>query len=351
MGPVGAALAALLLGALACVAEAVVVDVVDGSLVVDGVAWFDGGPVGLQVSEAWVTLVKRGPARRHVGRDALGDYAASWQDWAACASSGCEALLSTRARDYGGSLWVLEQSFPVGVENGGARDGADVLGAYPTLRSGASAPTLNYASWGGNQLSDATIGRWLPSRAAAAARASPYPPEERYETGCAGLYKGRCPRRWPYYNSTWLGGAWHGAPTVFYDARLRAVAVAPLARHVASAMVMTKRFAGEEALLALGPTATLDGLPANYSHETVVVGRAGFNAVLDALGDALLAFGGKARGRRGPDAVLDTLGYWTDRGSYYYGNPERPGWSQGRKRVRNSQLQRLISRSFSTRFG
>ena len=91
MGPAGAALAALLLGALACVAEAVVVDVVDGSLVVDGVAWFDGGPVGLQVSEAWVTLVKRGPARRHVGRDALGDYAASWQDWAACASSGCVA--------------------------------------------------------------------------------------------------------------------------------------------------------------------------------------------------------------------------------------------------------------------
>ena len=40
---------------------------------------------------------------------------------------------------------------------------------------------------------------------------------------------------------------------------------------------------------------------------------------------------------------LDATDDWTSRLSL--------GGQQGRKRVRNSQLQRLISRSFSTRFG
>ncbi|KAH8064544.1 hypothetical protein JL722_1421 [Aureococcus anophagefferens] len=266
-------------------------------------------------------LRRFGPERTTFGRDAVGEYTAATQLWTDVAGA---PVLETTTREYGDSTWVLQQRWPAGCANGGARDGNEVLGAFPTFAAPPNAPTLNYASWGGNQLSDATVGRWLPGRAAAAASRLPYPPPQSYAAGCASLYQDRCPRTYPYYNSTWLGGPWQGAPTVWFDDSLRAVAAAPLTRHLESAMVATRRFDTTAPLIALGPAATLDALPTGYAHETLLVGARGVDAVLRKLGDALLAVGGK---RRAPPAgpVLRQLGYWTDRGSFYYGNPRRPG--------------------------
>ncbi|KAH8087683.1 hypothetical protein JL720_7003 [Aureococcus anophagefferens] len=268
-----ARLAALL---LLSAARAVELELVGGAVVVDGVEWFGAGPVGAQVNDKWLSsegfgpdaLRRFGPERTTFGRDAVGEYTAATQLWTDVAGA---PVLETTTREYGDSTWVLQQRWPAGCANGGARDG-----------------------------------------------------NESYAAGCASLYQDRCPRTYPYYNSTWLGGPWQGAPTVWFDDSLRAVAAAPLTRHLESAMVATRRFDTTAPLIALGPAATLDALPTGYAHETLLVGARGVDAVLRKLGDALLAVGGK---RRAPPAgpVLRQLGYWTDRGSFYYGNPRRPG--------------------------
>ena len=115
-------------------------------------------------------LRRFGPERTTFGRDAVGEYTAATQLWTDVAGA---PVLETTTREYGDSTWVLQQRWPAGCANGGARDGNEVLGAFPTFDTPPNAPTLNYASWGGNQLSDATVGRWLPERAAAAAAPAP----------------------------------------------------------------------------------------------------------------------------------------------------------------------------------
>ena len=59
---------------------------------------------------------------------------------------------------------------------------------------------------------------------------------------------------------------------------------------------------------------------------------------------SVVARGVNSAAKRSPQAK-------TGESAYVPGEYVREGLTQGRKRVRNSQLQRLISRSFFTRFG
>jgi len=68
--------------------------------------------------------------------------------------------------------------------------------------------------------------------------------------------------------------------------------------------------------LAAGHNGMLAALPAGHARDTILIARGTINATVMAFGDALLARGGGARGRR--DLIVDTLGYWTDNGAYYY---------------------------------
>lgn len=136
---------------------------------------------------------------------------------------------------------VFEQKFPVGCTNcsGGVNDRDDVIASFPTFVHEPTAPRLNFMTWGGNQLSESTIGHW-DLDAAAALRTNttaPYPPPLTYATGCNYTYKDRCPLDYPYFGGTFVGGAEHGTPLVLYsrsteDAPAAALVLSPLANFV-----------------------------------------------------------------------------------------------------------------------
>jgi hypothetical protein len=293
------------------------------------------------------------------GTDALGTYNATVIGWAPASQRSDPPLFETSLREYdlsgGGQRYVLGQRWPHGCTNcsgavGG--DANDVISAFPTWRPAADAlrkTGLNFLNWGGNQLCDSTYGRWDLSAASRlmANRSAAYPPAPIYELhACDYTYMGKCPLSFPYFNGTWVGGAQHGAPLVLYDAQMRTVVISPLSNFLVAQHTISRRLARCNASgawsagdcddpttlpWAAGLGGLITDLPPGFTHETVVVVGQGVRATMRSWGDLLLKAGGKARPswRREDDLVLSTIGYWTDRGSFYYGHPggSHPDWS------------------------
>ena len=63
---------------------------------------------------------------------------------------------------------------------------------------------------------------------------------------------------------------------------------------------------------------SLNGIPAGYSHRTLLVSGSGMGETMRAWCRALLALQGKDVPASDADAVLAQLGYWTDAGATYY---------------------------------
>jgi hypothetical protein len=285
------------------------------------------------------------------GADALGEFNETAIAWRARPAGGAP-LFETSLRAYAsrGDLYVLGQRWPRGCANcsGAVGDANDVISAFPTFRRAAAAPRapeLNFLNWGGNQLCDSTYGRWDLGAASAlrANRSAAYPPAPTYvQSECSYTYKGKCPLDFPYFNGTWVGGAQHGAPLVLYDAQMRTLVLSPLQNFLVGQHTMSRRLqrdASDAATLpwAAGLGGLVRDLPAGFVHETLVVAGQGVRATLRKWGDLLLKVGGKPRPSwdRKDDLVLSHIGYWTDRGSYYYGHPgeRHPDWSMERVRL------------------
>jgi hypothetical protein len=65
-----------------------------------------------------------------------------------------------------------------------------------------------------------------------------------------------------------------------------------------------------------GFNGNLDGIPAGWKHQTVLVAGVGVNDTMNAWGDILLAAGGKTRTPIDGDFQTSYLSYWTDNGAY-----------------------------------
>ena len=63
---------------------------------------------------------------------------------------------------------------------------------------------------------------------------------------------------------------------------------------------------------------TIQTLPADFSHGTILIFDRGMNQAFSTWGSALLALGGKQRSANDANVVLAKLGYWTDNGARYY---------------------------------
>ena len=292
------------------------------------------------------------------GTDVLGTYNKTVVSWAP-SDRPSQPVFETALREYPGQpVYVLGQRWPRGCTNcsgavGG--DANDVISAFPTWRPAADAlrrNTLNFLNWGGNQLCDSTFGRWNLSASSvlAANRSASYPPAPTYKLhACNFTYKGKCPLDYPYFNGTWVGGAQHGAPLTLYDRQMRTVVISPLSNFLVAQHTMSRRLARCNASGAgssrqcddasslpwvAGLGGLITDLPAGFEHETVVVAGQGVRTTMRAWGDVLLKAGGKIRPSwdRKDDLALSHIGYWTDRGSYYYGHPgaAHPDWSMER---------------------
>jgi hypothetical protein len=289
------------------------------------------------------------PVRQTSGADVLGQWNETTIPWRpADAAADEEPLFETSVRQYsGGEFYVLRQRWPRGCSNcsGAVGDANDVISAFPTFRPAADAvrklsgPRLNFLNWGGNQLCDSTYGQWDLEAASVlrSNQSAAYPPAPTYVLHqCNYTYKGKCPLSYPYFNGTWVGGAQHGAPLVLYDEAMRALVVSPLDNFLVGQHTISRRLRRNTSDAATLPWAAglgglIGTLPAGFTHETVLLAGQGVRETMRRWGDTLLKAGGKSRPnwRREDDLVLSHIGYWTDRGSYYYGHPgpSHPDWS------------------------
>jgi hypothetical protein len=155
-----------------------------------------------------------------------------------------------------------------------------------------------------------------------------------YSSGCEYTYKTHCPKQYPYYNGTWVGGAEHGAPLLLYDRSLNTLVLSPLKNYLVAQHTISPRLRSEGGGLpfAAGINGLVQHLPPGFTHDSILIAGVGVEATMQSWGDKLLAYSGKQRGNydaRSADYTLANLGYWTDRGAYYYGRPDKRhrGWT------------------------
>jgi hypothetical protein len=335
--------------------------------------WLEGGPTSVcfdgacyssDAAEATGQLLRAGPAATATGNDQLGTFHSTRLNWTTAIGRWAgKVVFETAVRTYGDGFHVLSQTWPSGCTNcsGAVNSHNDVQSAFPTfIPPKSAAPMLNFLSWGGNQLSDSTVGRWnLTASSVLRANSSrSYPPIPVYGTGCEYTYKTHCPKWFPYFDGVWVGGSEHGAPLVLYDQHMHTMVMSPLRNFLVAEHTISPRLrslslarsanagrlhiANDSATssandgvlpFAAGINGLVDNLPPGYTHESILIAGTGIQQAMRAWGDRLLLNSGKARGnadaRSSKDFTLSHLGYWTDRGSYYYGRADQrhPGWT------------------------
>ena len=70
--------------------------------------------------------------------------------------------------------------------------------------------------------------------------------------------------------------------------------------------------------IATGIDPSIGTLPAQFTHQTILVVEKGINQAFETWGHALTDLGGKIRPSNNADVTLSHLGYWTDNGATYY---------------------------------
>jgi len=107
----------------------------------------------------------------------------------------------------------------------------------------------------------------------------------------------------------------NGTPWLLFDDQANAAIISPAANFMTAAMVGDG--VGE---IGCGLNPGVGGLPAGFTHRTLMALGEGINATWDLWGDALTTLAGKKRPANDADVGLRYLGYWTDNGAVYYYN-------------------------------
>lgn len=103
------------------------------------------------------------------------------------------------------------------------------------------------------------------------------------------------------------------SPWLFFDAHANSFMLSPAANFMVANMVMNSNGS-----ISSGINHSIDRLPQNFSHSTMLTLGTGINSVYDTWGHAMTDLQGKVRPGNDADVTLNTLGYWTDNGAYYY---------------------------------
>ena len=209
-------------------------------------------------------------------------------------------LLTTRIKAFAGQLFLFEQHYARGVNGTAAHPGGNATedsyalsSAFPTL---VLPPAPGAAAGGGGAAGLAAAcfsGGWL----------DPTPD-------------------WPMISQAWrfnnasadLGSAlgFMGSVVAIFDGALNVLALSPLDNF------LTTHAAADAATLGVGVSARVEALPAGFTSRTIVLGGAGINDTVFALGSALLAAAGKPRKtvQEVEDVSLEYVSAWTDNGAY-----------------------------------
>ena len=109
--------------------------------------------------------------------------------------------------------------------------------------------------------------------------------------------------------------AHNGTPWLLFDDNAHTAVLSP-----ASDFLVSQMHGDGKALLASGLNPELAGLPAGWTHRTILVIGTGIGATVHAWGNALTDLSGKTRPGDDADLLIKYLGYWTDNGAVYYYN-------------------------------
>jgi hypothetical protein len=117
-------------------------------------------------------------------------------------------------------------------------------------------------------------------------------------------------------------GNTYGQPWVLHDPTGRTAVWSSLSNFFVSgaAATTTTSRGSPTTLLEFGLRTTLDSIPKEFHHSSIMVAGYGINATLMEWGDILMKQGGVGKQRINvyDDFLLAHLGYWTDNGAFHY---------------------------------
>jgi hypothetical protein len=247
---------------------------------VDGQPWILGGGDSIALLAPKLLRQVAPPSAVERGSDVWGSYEKVEMYWGDSSGAEAEVVIATSVRAYSQrELVVFAQRWPHGFDDAAARSPNSVIAPFPsfTTQAPADAATLNFLQWGGCQLANSFGGRWTNASSCEA---------------LAGGFNGRF-------------GCQHGIPTVLYSRTGRGAVLSPARNWLTAVNGAVNDTVG------FGVSAAVRTLPADFLHETVLVGGGTVNESMHHLGDALLLKSGKPRSDPYDDFVLGHLGYWT----------------------------------------
>jgi hypothetical protein len=110
----------------------------------------------------------------------------------------------------------------------------------------------------------------------------------------------------------------NATPWLLYDDQTHAAVLSPAANYMIASM-----HGDGKTEIASGLNKGVAGLPADFTHLTLMALGVGVNATWDAWGNALTGLQGTQRPGNDADIGLRYLGYWTDHGGEYYYDYDR----------------------------
>jgi hypothetical protein len=127
-------------------------------------------------------------------------------------------------------------------------------------------------------------------------------------------------------------------PLVEFDSGVNTFIVSP-----ASNFMVATTSIGPDESITTGVSTKIRGLPAGFTHETLLVVEMGINRAFETWGRALTDLRGKKRPANDADVTLSHLGYWTDNGAtYYYHFEPTLGYEGTLLAIRNEFLKKGV---------
>src|SRR5215471_3767123 len=103
------------------------------------------------------------------------------------------------------------------------------------------------------------------------------------------------------------------SPWAFFDSVGNTVIMSP-----ASDFMVAQTSLGSDGTIACGINRDINFLPQGFTHQTLLAFGKGIGQTFSGWGSALMGLQGKSRIAGDADVTLESLGYWTDNGAYYY---------------------------------
>jgi hypothetical protein len=112
--------------------------------------------------------------------------------------------------------------------------------------------------------------------------------------------------------------AHNATPWILFDDKAQTAVLSP-----ASDFLVAQMHGDGKTTLASGLNPELTGLPAGFTHRSLLVIGGGIQATMQTWGRALTDLAGKTRPAADADMLLKYFGYWTDNGATYYYNYDK----------------------------